>query len=70
MQHDDVTVLLVWNGPGIGKKWHFHDIIAGHMERLKLRGVNVEALRDKWNIKRRADATASDGNRRKAAKAN
>lgn len=71
MQHDDVTVLLVWNGPGIAKKWHFHDVIAGLMDRLKKRGVDIKSLHDKWErgIKRRADTTAGDGNRRKAARA-
>mgnify|MGYP000521854883 CR=1 FL=1 len=45
MQHDDVTVLLVWNGPGISKKWHFHRAVEGQLERLKERGLDVEQLK-------------------------
>jgi structural maintenance of chromosomes protein 5 len=27
MDNDDVTILLLWNGPGTGKKWTFSDIL-------------------------------------------
>jgi hypothetical protein len=27
LDHDDVTVLLVWNGPHINSKWRFEDIL-------------------------------------------
>ena len=31
MEHDDVTVLLVWNGPGVKSKWTLHEVIKGLM---------------------------------------
>jgi hypothetical protein len=27
MENDDVTVLLVWNGPGVGKKWQLDGVL-------------------------------------------
>ena len=27
MQNDDVTVLMVWNGPGVAKKWQLNQVI-------------------------------------------
>lgn len=27
LDHEDVTVLLVWNGPGIKSKWRFEDVL-------------------------------------------
>ena len=29
MEHDDVTILLVWNGPGVKSKWTLHEVIKG-----------------------------------------
>lgn len=29
MENDDVTVLLVWNGPGVQSKWQLKDLISG-----------------------------------------
>ena len=28
MEHEDVTVLMIWNGPGVRSKWQISDIIA------------------------------------------
>ena len=27
MENDDVTVLLVWNGPGVGQKWQLPSVM-------------------------------------------
>ena len=27
MENDDVTVLLVWNGPGVGQKWQLQSVL-------------------------------------------
>ena len=27
MENDDVTVLMVWNGPGVGQKWQLQSVL-------------------------------------------
>lgn len=33
MDNNDVTVLLVWNGPGVASKWQFSEIISSLRKR-------------------------------------
>jgi hypothetical protein len=33
MDNNDVTVLLVWNGPGVASKWQFGDILSSLRKR-------------------------------------
>jgi hypothetical protein len=33
MDNDDVTILLVWNGPGVASKWQFGDILSALRKR-------------------------------------
>ena len=33
MDNNDVTVLLVWNGPGVASKWQFDEIISSLKKR-------------------------------------
>jgi hypothetical protein len=35
LNHDDVTILLVWNGPGIKSKWKFEDVLHSLKAKLK-----------------------------------
>jgi hypothetical protein len=37
MDNNDVTVLLVWNGPGVASKWQFGDILSS-LRKRKARG--------------------------------
>jgi len=42
MENDDVTVLLVWNGPGVQSKWQLKDLITG----IKRKKEREHALTD------------------------
>jgi hypothetical protein len=45
MEHDDVTVLLVWNGPGVKSKWQLFEVIKT-MRRLAAGAGAVEDEED------------------------
>lgn len=38
MDNNDVTVLLVWNGPGVASKWQLGDIITALKKRKNRNG--------------------------------
>jgi hypothetical protein len=42
MDNDDVTVLLVWNGPGVASKWQLGEIISTLRKRKASRDANEE----------------------------
>ena len=48
MDHNDITVLLVFNGPGIAQTWHLSDVIDGYKRRLEEKGIDVEPFLKKY----------------------
>jgi hypothetical protein len=42
MDNDDVTVLLVWNGPGVASKWQLGEIISALRKRKASRDDDEE----------------------------
>lgn len=48
MDHNDITVLLVFNGPGIAQTWHLSEVIEGYKRRLEEKGVDVEPFLKKY----------------------
>lgn len=42
MEHEDVTVLMIWNGPGVRSKWQISDVI----ERIRKRKVLSDVTND------------------------
>jgi len=51
MEHDDVTVLLVWNGPGITNKWQLPEVIAGLKRKLEQRGIDISAAYEAQRVR-------------------
>ena len=63
MRNDDVTVLLVWNGPGTTTKWEFADILA-HLSQNTLGATTPTGTANSTAIKRELAAFQSAGNKR------